>query len=128
MSNHKNTDLKKHQAPHSTNQTQLAGFQKVSTIFDPEIVKKYSEMVPDAPKRILKILEENSKAERQVRLLPFSETLRRDWMGYSLTLSILLATCFFAWLGKPWLYGSTLVAFLGIVVRHFIIKPKKNNS
>ena len=52
------------------------------TIFDPEVVKSYSLMVPDAPERIFNMLEENNKTERELRRLPFAESQRRDWMGF----------------------------------------------
>jgi len=31
--------------------------QQVQTIFDPEVVRKYAELVPDAPERILAVFE-----------------------------------------------------------------------
>jgi hypothetical protein len=101
---------------------QMQSKQEVKTIFDPEIVRQYSEMVQDAPERILKIFEENNRVERSIRERPFQESKRRDWMGYSLTVSILAATCFFAYIDKPWLYGTTLIVFLGIVVKNFIVR------
>jgi hypothetical protein len=101
---------------------QMQSKQEVKTIFDPEIVRQYSEMVQDAPERILKIFEENNRVERSIRERPFQESKRRDWMGYSLTVSILAATCFFAYIDKPWLYGTTLIVFLGIVVKNFIVQ------
>lgn len=106
------------------NQFHVLQQQEVRTIFDPVVVEHYERIVPGAAARILAILEKNNDTERLVRDLPFKETKRRDWMGFTVTVSILIATCFFAYLEKPWLYGTTLTVFLGIVIKNFLPHKK----
>ena len=102
------------------------------TMFDPEIVEKYSLMVPSAPERILKIFEENSKVEREIRhdqiktqLYQHVESKRRDWMGYSLALIALVASIFFAYVNKPIPAAGSFLAFTGMIVTGFIRARKK---
>ncbi len=66
------------------------------TIFDPEIVSRYAKMVPDAPNRILAVFEKNAEIERRVIIHPVLESKRRDWMGFSLTVVLIMAAIVFA--------------------------------
>ena len=102
------------------------------TIFDPEIVEKYSRMVPDAPERILKVFEENSRVEREVRgdqiktqLYQHVESKRRDWMGYSLAVIALAAFICFAYINKPIPAVGSFLSFAGMAVIGFIKSRKK---
>jgi hypothetical protein len=82
-------------------------------------------MVSDAPERILQVLEANNAAERDNTRLPFLETRRRDWMALSCILSLVAASCLFAWLNKPWLSGTALFFVVSVVVSGFVKKPQK---
>lgn len=100
-------------------QVQVVQQQQVRTIFDPEVVERYNQIVPGSAERIFKILENNNETEREMRALPFKEAQRRDWMGYSITVFVLAATIVFAFMNQPWLYGPSLLTFLGIVIKSF---------
>jgi uncharacterized membrane protein len=124
------------QVPPQTNKNShmMAAFQQnvvVTSLFDPNLVKKYSEMVPDAPERMLKIFEKNNEIEREVKqyqykakLYDHQENRRRDWMGYSLALIAFFAFIFFVWLGKTGPAIGSFFAFASMVIASFI-KPKK---
>lgn len=47
------------------------------TIFDPDVVERYSKMVSSAPGRILAVFEKNNKTERSVRELMVKSARRR---------------------------------------------------
>ena len=94
------------------------------TIFDPEVVERYSKLVPDAPERILKAFEENNRAERELRLLPHKTTARRDWMGFSVLIIIILSSVAFAFLGKSWQSLGALTGAIGIVGYSFLGKKR----
>jgi hypothetical protein len=47
--------------------SQVFSHQHVTTSFDLEVLRKYSEMVSVAPKRTLQVFEQISAAERQLR-------------------------------------------------------------
>ncbi len=83
----------------------LQQVQHVQTIFDPEIVRKYGEIVPGAPERILAILEKNNATERtlrekqaeseiEVNRLQAKDNQRRDWMAFLLVSAGLVISAF----------------------------------
>ena len=109
--------------------------QQVQTIFDPEVVRKYAELVPDAPERILAVFEKNAEAERNLRQAQLdankeinqfqhSDNRRRDWMAVIIILSAIGASALFAFKGFEWLSGATLVGLAAWVVRGYLMKEK----
>lgn len=116
-------------------QVTFAQQTNVTTIFDPTVVSKYSEMVPDAPERILKQFEENAKVERELKVLAFEsqnsanallfrDNRRRDWMAYSIIVLLLIASGGFGYLQMQFLSGTSFVAVVAYVVAGFIAKRK----
>lgn len=117
--------------------------QQVSTIFDPEVLRKYSQMVPDAPERVLAVFEKNSETERalqeasiaqhrsgsdiQAKALSYqaADNKRRDWMAFGIIIAGLVASGVFAYLKTEWLSGVTLVAIIGYAVAGYLQKNKK---
>jgi uncharacterized membrane protein len=109
--------------------------QQVQTIFDPEVVRKYAELVPDAPERILAVFEKNAEAERNLRQAQLdankeinqfqhSDNRRRDWMVFIIILSAIGASALFAFVGLEWLSGATLLGLAAWVVKGYLMKEK----
>lgn len=109
----------------------LQQVQHVQTIFDPEIVRKYGEIVPGAPERILAILEKNNATERtlremqakseiEVNRLQANDNQRRDWMAFLLVSAGLIISAFFAYLELIWLTASTLGAIAIAAIQGFL--------
>jgi len=109
--------------------------QQVQTIFDPEVVRKYAELVPDAPERILAVFEKNAEAERNLRQAQLdankeinqfqhSDNRRRDWMAFIIILSAIGASVLFAFVGLEWLSGATLLGLAAWVVKGYLMKEK----
>jgi uncharacterized membrane protein len=109
--------------------------QQVQTIFDPEVVRKYAELVPDAPERILAVFEKNAEAERNLRQAQLdankeinqfqhSDNRRRDWMAFIIILSAIGASALFAFVGFEWLSGATLLGLAAWVVKGYLMKEK----
>jgi uncharacterized membrane protein len=119
-----NKPQSKKQTPQNAQSQQLVAqtYQQTRTVFDPEIVHQYSLMVPDAPERILTILEENNKVERESRMLPFKENKRRDWMGYSIVVLTLIASGFFSYIKQPIFSGGLIIIFIAVVIKTFFSK------
>jgi uncharacterized membrane protein len=127
-------------------QQQIQVAQQVTTIFDPEVLRKYSTMVPDAPERVLKVFEKNSESERNIRdamadqqrkLADIQEMAlshqaqdnrRRDWMAFSLMCVGVGASIYFAVNGKDLAAGSAFLASLAVPVGYFLARSSKKNS
>lgn len=115
----------------SFQQIQQIQHHQVQTIFDPEVVKKYSELVPTAPERILAILEKNNESERlarekttessiEINRLQAADNKRRDWMAFILLITTIILTAFFAWLEMYIFTGATLLGLFGWIVKGFL--------
>lgn len=120
--------------------------QQVTTIFDPDVLRKYSELVPNAPERVLTVFEKNSEIERhlqtalieqqkaaseiQADALKYqaSDNKRRDWMAFGIIIAGLVASGVFAYLKTEWLSGVTLVAIIGYAVAGYLQKTKKTDQ
>lgn len=103
--------------------------QTVQTIFDPDVLLKYKAMVPDAPERVLAVFEKNSAAERavveQALAAQRADNMRRDWMAFGIIIAGMAVSAVFAFLGKEWLSGGTLVAIISYAVMGYLLKSKK---
>lgn len=110
-------------------QTVVQHQQTVQTIFDPEVLKKYKELIPDAPERVLAVFEKNAASERYVIETALnaqrSDNRRRDWMAFTIIALGFTVSAVFAYLGKEWLSGGTLVAIIGYAVIGYLHKFKK---
>lgn len=127
------------QQPIQNQQFQVQQVQQVQTIFDPEVVRKYSEMVPDAPQRILTVLENNNAAEIKFREMQAEsvnaansfqaqDNSRRDWMAFIIIIFAILLSALFSYQGHIWLTGFTLTGLAGIVVNGYLIKHKESSK
>jgi len=107
--------------------------QQVRTIFDPEVLRQYQTMVPDAPERVLRVFEQNSATERDVRSNALQAQIwdnrRRDWMAFGIIFGGMVISAIFAALGVIWLSGATLLGIAGYSVTGFLLrrqdKPKQ---
>jgi uncharacterized membrane protein len=100
----------------------------VKTIFDPDVLQKYGEMVPDAPERVLKVFEQNSATERYMVENSLNamrdDNRRRDWMAFAIIIGGIAASAFFAYLKVTWLSGAALVAIVFYAVIGYLQKSK----
>lgn len=96
------------------------------TIFDPEILKQYQAMVPDAPERVLRVFEQNSATERETRAsalqAQIKDNRRRDWMAFAIIFGGMVISAVFAALDKPWHSGATLIGIAAYSVIGFLQK------
>lgn len=104
--------------------------QTVRTIFDPDVLERYRQMVPDAPERVLRQFELNSETERAIMQgsldAKANDNRRRDWMAFAIIITGLVVSAVMAALGVPWLSGVTLAAIIGYaVVGYLKSKPEK---
>lgn len=82
----------------------------------PDIFRQYGEVVADAPERIMRVFEEDSKHAREIQMAALiaqkSDNRRVHWMAYSLIAGGYILSAVFAWMGKDWLAGILLSATL----------------
>lgn len=75
----------------------------------PDIFKKYGEVIPDAPERILRVFEEDSCHARDIANKALdaqkADNKRTHWMAWSLIFSGLVLVGLLAWLNKDVLAG-----------------------
>ena len=94
------------------------------TIFDPDVIEHYSRLIPDAPRRIRTVFEQNAEAERRIQEATLkyqaADNKRRDWMAFLIIVSGFGVTAFLAWIDKPYLSGTTLAAIIGYSVIGFL--------
>lgn len=78
----------------------------------PDIFQKYGEIIPNAPERILKVFEDDSRHVRDIQFAALDaerrDSRRAHWMAWSLIFSGFVLVAFLAWLGKDWLAGIAL--------------------
>ena len=90
----------------------------------PDIFKKYGEVIPDAPERILRVFEEDSRHTREISsaaLVAQKEDNRRShWMAWSLIFSGLLLIGILAYLGKDVLAGIVAASTLAGTIAAFL--------
>ena len=99
-----------------------------STIFDPDVLDRYSRLVPDAPERVLRVFEQNAETERVIVLKSLEyarqDNRRRDWMGFAIIIFGMATSGVLAYLQKPWLSGAALVAIVAYAVIGYLNKKK----
>lgn len=90
----------------------------------PEIFKQYGEVVSDAPERILKVFEEDSRHAREIQSAALeaqkSDNQRVHWMAWSLIFGGYLLSALFAYWGKDWLAGIILSSTLVGTITGFL--------
>lgn len=103
----------------------------------PEIFKGFAEVIPDAPERILKVFEDDSKHARDITTLALTvqrdDNRRAHWMAWSLVISGFILSVVFANMGKDLLAGIALGSTLLGIVTGFLKsrnhdKPEKDES
>lgn len=111
-------------SPSAQQQFNVQTVQQVRTIFDPDVMRGIGELVDDAPERIMRIMEQNNDAERQVRLAPIQENRRRDWMVFLLLMGGILLTGFLSAKGNVWLASGAFLSTLAAGLASYFIRKR----
>jgi uncharacterized membrane protein len=108
--------------------TILASEQFKGPLPHPDIFKKYGEIVPDAPERILRDFEETSRVGREAHMdalhLAAKESRRVQWMAFTLILSGFVMSVLFAWMDRDVLSATILGTTICAIVYGFLKKDK----
>lgn len=95
----------------------------------PDIFKRYSETIPDAPERILKQFEEDSTHIRNMQSNALEaqkqDNSRVHWMAWSLIIGGYILSAFFAYFNKDWLAAIILGTTLGGTIIGFLQNKKQ---
>jgi len=95
----------------------------------PDIFKRYSETIPDAPERILYQFEEDSAHIRNMQSKALEaqkqDNKRVHWMAWSLIFGGYLLSAFFAYFDKDWLSAIILGTTLGGTIIGFLQNKKQ---
>lgn len=95
----------------------------------PEIFRMYGDVIPDAPERILKVFEEDSKHAREIQVAALSaqkaDNKRVHWMAYSLIAGGYILSAVFAALDKDTLAGIILATTLAGTITGFLQQRKE---
>jgi uncharacterized membrane protein len=101
----------------------------------PDIFKRYSETIPDAPERILRQFEEDSHHIRDMQAKALEaqkqDNRRVHWMAWSLIIGGYLLSIYFASVDKDWLSGIILATTLGGTIIGFLqnkVRPNDKND
>lgn len=78
----------------------------------PDLFRQYGEVIPDAPERILRVFEDDSRHVREIQR-DVLDAQKRDnqrvhWMAYSLILGGFAISLVFALMKEPYLAGTVL--------------------
>lgn len=89
----------------------------------PDIFRQYGDIIPDAPERILRVFEEDSKHAREIQMAALqaqkADNSRVHWMAYSLISGGFILSAIFAWLDKEVLSGIILTTTLAGTITGF---------
>lgn len=89
----------------------------------PDIFRQYGEVIPDAPERILRVFEDDSKHARDIQRAALeaqrADNCRVHWMAWSLIAGGYVLSGIFAWLGKDTLAGILLASTLAGTIAGF---------
>jgi uncharacterized membrane protein len=90
----------------------------------PDIFRKYGEIVPDAPERILRVFEDDSKHARDIQVAALeaqkADNGRVHWMAWSLIMGGYILSVVFAAFDKDTLSGIILATTLTGTITGFI--------
>lgn len=104
----------------------LVANQHTGPIPTAEEFARYGEVIPDAPERILKVFEEDSKHVRELQSAALSGEISLDrrgqWMAFSTLLGILIIVVYALYLGNVTFAGIASLAFLGMAASGFLKK------
>lgn len=94
----------------------------------PDIFRQYGEVIPDAPERILRVFEEDSRHAREIQvaaLLAQKEDNRRvHWIAFSLISFGYILSVVFALMKEEWLAGIILTTTIIGTVTGFLQNRK----
>ncbi len=94
----------------------------------PEIFRKYGEIIPDAPERILRVFEEDSTHARDIQIRALEaqvqDNRRVHWMAWTLIIFGFVLSAFFAWIDKDILAGTLLASTLAGTITGFLQNKK----
>lgn len=97
----------------------------------PEIFKQYGDVIPDAPERILRVFEEDSKHAREITREALNaqkrDNRRVHWMAWSLIAGGYGMSALFAWMNKDILAGAVLTTTIIGTLTGFL-QGQKNKS
>ena len=104
--------------------------QYAGPIPPPEIFKKYGEIIPTAPERILRVFEQDSEHTRQMQKLALTGEINRDkraqWMAFGIMIVALGVTMVVIILGKNITAGIiTSLGTLFLALRVLFIGKKE---
>ncbi|MBA4155806.1 MAG: hypothetical protein CTY18_08490 [Methylomonas sp.] len=96
----------------------------------PDIFKQYADVITDAPERILRVFEDDSKHSRDISIKALEAQVRDNrrahWMAYSLVVFAFVLCFGLAWLGKDLLAGTVMGTTLVAIVIGFL--KSRNHS
>ncbi len=94
----------------------------------PDIFRQYGEIIPDAPERILRVFEEDSKHAREIRLAALvaqkEDNRRVHWIAFSLISLGYVLSVVFALMKEEWLAGIILTTTIIGTVTGFLQNRK----
>lgn len=98
----------------------------------PDIFKRYGEVVPDAPERILQVFEKDSAHARDIQVAALNaqkeDNRRVHWMAWSLVAGGYLLSLAFALLDKDTLAGIILATTLAGTITGFLQSKKASKD
>jgi uncharacterized membrane protein len=90
----------------------------------PDIFRQYGDVIPDAPERILRVFEEDSKHTRDIQTAALvaqkEDNKRVHWMSWSLIAGGYVMAGLFALGGMQWLAGLVLTGTLAGTITGFM--------
>ena len=108
-------------------------YQYIGPIPSPELFRKYGEVVPDAPERILRVFEQDSQHRREMQKLSITFKTRRDtraqWMAFVIMVVALGVTAVSVIFGQNVAPGIiTGLATLFLALKVLFIGEKKESE
>lgn len=97
----------------------------------PEDFKAYGEVIPDAPERILCLMEQQVEhrisTERNIVTSGLKESRRGQWMGYSIVVILIGLSTLLAFYGHDVTAGIMITAAIGLAVV-FVLKQNPHEK
>lgn len=98
----------------------------------PDIFKKYGDVLPDAPERILRVFEQDSAHARDIQMAALeaqrSDNRRVHWMAWTLIAGGYVLALVFGYLDKDWLAGTILATTLAGTITGFLQSRKSTSN